>query len=247
MTTHGRIEELLAVRALGGLDGSDVETLERELAAHGDCAECRRLEDEFVETAAMLADSLTPEPVGAGMVEAILSASPRGVGTVVAVPEAAEPTAETRSDDLSEPRRRRSSWRTAVAVAAAFVVVVGGGALGLRLSTSVPIRSVALSQRIVQFQGDTGSLLMAYTPGEAGAVLFGAGLPKVGAGEVYEVWTITGKEATSAGCASSSNGILHTSVSADVGNADLMAITIERATCPAAPTQTPILTAPVSA
>jgi hypothetical protein len=243
--THERIEELLAVRALGGLDGSDVETLERELAAHGDCSECRRLEDEFMETAAILADSLTPEPVGAGMVNAILAASPGAAGTMVAVPDPAEPSPETHTDELSGRRRRRSSWGTAVAVAAAFAVILAGGALGIQFRTSVPVRSAAFSQRIVQFQGYTGSLLMAYTPGDAGAVLFGSGLPKAGAGQVYEVWTITGKQARSAGCTSSSNGTLHTSVNADVGNADLMAVTIEDAACPSAPTQTPILTAPV--
>ena len=44
---HTRIDELLAVRALDALDGPDVEELERLLADHGDCAECRRLEAEL--------------------------------------------------------------------------------------------------------------------------------------------------------------------------------------------------------
>jgi len=240
---HGRIEELLAVRALGGLDGSDLASLERELAEHGDCAECRLLEDEFAETAAMLADTLMPESVSPGMVDTILAWTPP---SLVAVPDEPEPIQGERDDDLSERKRRRSSWRTAVALAAAFALVMVSGALGLRFGRSVPVSSAALSQRIVHFQGDTGSLTMAYTPGEAGAVLFGSGLPKPDKGKVYEIWTITDNLPASAGCASSSNGSLHISVTTDVGKADLMAVTIERARCPTAPTQAPILTAPVA-
>ena len=57
---HALIDELLAVRALGGLDEDDAAVLERELAAHGDCAECRRLEAEHTEVAGMLALALDP-------------------------------------------------------------------------------------------------------------------------------------------------------------------------------------------
>ena len=74
MLDHGRIEELLAVRALSGLDGDDVRDLENELRAHGpDCQECRRLEREFDETAAMIAFSLDPEPVDPGLADRILA------------------------------------------------------------------------------------------------------------------------------------------------------------------------------
>lgn len=240
--SHRRIEELLAVRALGGLDGSDLASLKRELAEHGACAECRRLEDEFAETAAMLAYALTPESVNPAMADAILAAS---LPVLTSVPDTPEPVRSEQNDDLSGPRRRRSSWRTAVGLAAAFVLVMVSGALGLRSGRSVPVSSSVLIQRIVHFQGDTGSLTAAYTPGEAGAVLFGSGLPKPGDGRVYEIWTITDNQAASAGCWSSSDGSLHASVTADVGNAELLAVTIERKACPSAPTQAPILTAPV--
>ena len=41
---HALIDELLSARALDGLDETDAAVLARELAAHGDCDECRRLE-----------------------------------------------------------------------------------------------------------------------------------------------------------------------------------------------------------
>jgi hypothetical protein len=47
MRDHALIEELIAVRALGGLDGGDDDVLRREMAGHGpECAECRQLEVE---------------------------------------------------------------------------------------------------------------------------------------------------------------------------------------------------------
>ena len=55
MRDHTLIEELLAIRSIGGLDPQDEEALEREMAAHGpDCPECRRLQTEFGEVAGML-------------------------------------------------------------------------------------------------------------------------------------------------------------------------------------------------
>ena len=74
---HTTIEELLAVQALGGLDGDDVQTLAAERASHGDCEECARLEAEFSETAGRLAFSLEPVPVDDAMADRILADVPR--------------------------------------------------------------------------------------------------------------------------------------------------------------------------
>jgi anti-sigma-K factor RskA len=239
---HEQIAELIAVRSLGGLDGPDVELLARELANHGDCAECRAIEDEMAETAAMLAAVLDPEPVSPEMIDAILAAP---VPQVVAIPDSAPPVPTT--DDLSARRVRRTSLRAIVAVAAAVAVVVAGGALATRLHTSVPVRSAALSQQIVHFQGGNGTLTMAYTPGQPGAVLFGHGLPQLQAGQVYEIWTITANHPVSAACTPSADGSLDASVGADMNHVELMAVTIEASACPSAPTTAPILTAPVRA
>ena len=46
---HELIEELIAVRALGGLDAADEERLRAEMASHGpDCEECLRLEADYL-------------------------------------------------------------------------------------------------------------------------------------------------------------------------------------------------------
>ena len=70
---HALIDELLAIRALDGLDEDDAAVLERELAGHGDCEECRRLEAEHAEVAGMLALSLDPRPVEEDMADRILA------------------------------------------------------------------------------------------------------------------------------------------------------------------------------
>ena len=228
---HERVEELLAVRALGGLDGSDVAALELALAEHGDCAECRRLEDGFSETAARLAEALLPEPVSPGMLEAILSAPPQTLGLVR---DSTAAVGDGPLEPLPGHRRRRNSWRTAVALAAAFALVMIVGSLSHR------------SQQLVHFEGAKGSLTAEYTPGEAGGVLVGSGLPKPGKGHVYEMWTITDNHPSSAGCMSPSNGNVRASITADIGSAQTLAVTIEPAGCPAAPTTAPILTATIA-
>ena len=66
---HTVIEELMAVDALGGLDGDDRALLERERESHGAaCAECALLEKGFAETAGRLAfeedwDDLQPQEI----------------------------------------------------------------------------------------------------------------------------------------------------------------------------------------
>ncbi|MGH2680389.1 MAG: hypothetical protein ACRDG8_07885, partial [Actinomycetota bacterium] len=69
---HTSVDELLAARALDGLDPEEADRLDREMAAHGDCETCRRLEAEHRETAGMLALALEPRPVDPRVLERIL-------------------------------------------------------------------------------------------------------------------------------------------------------------------------------
>ena len=114
---HSRIEELMAVDALGGLDGDDVALLERERAAHGDCAECRALEAGFAETAGRLAFALTPAPVDDSMIDAILAQPQdrRGGGARVDLDRPHDQLAERRARRARAAGRRWSpplpSWR----------------------------------------------------------------------------------------------------------------------------------------
>src|SRR5439155_10597797 len=102
---HGLIEELLAVRALGGLGSEDEATLHAAMTAHGDCETCRQLETGFEETAGLLGFALDPVPVRDELADRVLDRA-RGAGRASG----------------RRPRRRAAL----VAVAAAPVVVAAG-------------------------------------------------------------------------------------------------------------------------
>ena len=233
---HTTIEELLAVQALGGLDGDDVDVLARERATHGDCDECRRLEDGFAETAGRFAFSLEAEPVDAGMVDRI-------IGTPA---DAAPPLPQTPTDEFSQRRERRTGrgWKTFAAIAAALALVVVAASV-LRPGTTA-FTAASPTQQIVRFEGEglgSAGLAMAYTPGRPGAVFWGSNMPDPGDGQVYEIWMIQDGTPVGGGCVSPQDGTIAVSVDADIGSTELMAVTIEDAACPAAPTTEPIMTA----
>ncbi|HEY8018874.1 MAG TPA: anti-sigma factor [Actinomycetota bacterium] len=239
---HDRIEERLAVRVLGGLDEADAAALEAEMASHGDCSACRRLEREFAETAGRLAFALDPAPVEPGMADRILAA--RAVAPIA--PAAVEaPPRGTARDQVAERRRSRGTY-TFVGVAAgiALVAVIAATALwpGGR-ATDVTARP---AQAIVRFQGEEGHLAMAYTPGESGVIFWGSDLPDPGVGHVYEIWMIQRGTPVSGGCLRPTpGGDLAAFVDADVGTTNLMAVTVEPADCPGTPSGDPVLTAPL--
>jgi anti-sigma-K factor RskA len=222
---HSAIEELLAVRALGGLEPDDERELRAAMDEHGpDCVECRRLEDEFESTAGLLGFALEPVPVDPAIGDRIVARSqPR-------TPVAAAP----------EPTARRR-WAAMVIAAAVILVVVASVAVSRPRTQS--ITSATFASQVTFFQGGQGQVVMAYSPGEPGALIVGKDLPSPGAGRIYEVWAITGTTPVSAGCVAPTDGRLTTFTDLDVSTSDLMAITVESTSCPSAPTTQPVYTA----
>ena len=239
---HALIEELLAVRSLGGLDGDDAVLLDREMAEHGDCEGCRRFASEFEETAGRLAFALDPLP--ATEIEAQVDTILRRAA------EAGHPSVGTGHVALGGthpgPRSRPGrAWQVLGAAAAAVVLVVAAIALlGPSRSTDV---QATISQTVVRFTGTGGELAMAYEPGRPGAVFLGSGFDDPGPDQVFEIWMIQGDTPISGGCVSPNDGSIVAFVDADVSGADVMAMTVEPASCPAQPTTTPFLTAPLTA
>jgi hypothetical protein len=237
---HALIEELLAVRSLGGLDGDDVELLERELAAHGDCEECRELESGYEETAGRLAFALDPMAMGVEQADAILQRATHPATQDVASGPLSPPV-----DELGARRGRRGrSWPTIAAAAAAIVLVVSAVAImGPFRSTGV---HATTNQTVVHFTGEGGELAMAYEPGTPGAVFLGSGFSDPGANKVYEIWMIRGTTPLSGGCVRPHDGSIVTYVNADLSGVDLMAVTVEDGSCPSQPTTAPFLSAPLT-
>ncbi len=232
---HAAIEELLAIRSLGGLDGDDVALLETELASHGDCEECHRLEREYDETAGRLAFALDPTPVDRGQADEILHRATHPATQEVAPAPVAGPT-----DELEARRGRRGrSWPALVAAAVAIILAVSAVVLfGPERSTSV---RASTDQQVVGFTGDAGELAMAYRPGEPGALLVGSGFADPGADKVYAIWMLQGTTPVSGGCVRPHDGSIVAFVDADLTGTDQMAVTVEPSSCPSAPTTTPVL------
>lgn len=232
---HAVIEELLAIRSLGGLDGDDGPLLESELASHGDCEECRRLEREYDETAGRLAFALDPASVDMEQAHEILRRA-----THPATQDAAPPPIAGTIDELEARRARRGrSWPAPVAAAVAVILAVSAVVLfGSDRSTGV---QASTAQQVVGFTGDAGELAMAYRPGEPGALLLGSGFADPGADEVYAIWMLQGTTPVSGGCVRPHDGSIVVFVNADLTGTDQMAVTVEPASCPSAPTTAPIL------
>jgi hypothetical protein len=232
MRDHTRIEELLAIRAIGGLDPPDEDELEREMATHGpDCQECRRFETEYEETAGRLAFALDPVAVRDGFAQETFERAFGG---------AAEPSGER----LRAPRRR--GWlRPLVGVAAAIVLFAGGVLVGTAVTVEQPAEKTVLT-----FQSETepGTLAAAFTPGSSGVYMVGTGLPTLPPGKVYELWLFTGDTPASAICATpTSDGSVFGFSDSSLEGVGLMAVTVESSDCPSAPTTQPVFTAEVSA
>jgi hypothetical protein len=232
---HAEIEELLAVRSLGGLVGDDVGRLERELAAHGDCEECRRLADEYDETAGRLGFALEPISVDLGQADEILRRS-----THPATQDVAPPLPPVPIDAL---RARRSpggrSWPAFAAAAAVAVLVISVASI-MWSQRSIEVQA-STSQTVVGFNGDAGELAMAYEPGKPGVLIVGSNLPDPGSDKVYEIWMLQGSTAVSGGCVRPRDGSIVSFVHADLSDTDHMALTVEPGSCPSQPTSAPIL------
>jgi len=236
MRDHERIEELMAVRALGGIEPAEEEALRREMADHGpDCAECRRLESELDEVAGRLAFALDPVPVRDGLEDEVVERANRE-------------RAERRPIDERAPRSpsRAARIRPLVAIAASLALFAAGWGVGALSSGDGGVPSQA---RVVAFQGEGGgNLSVAYRPGEAGVYLLGSGLQTPPDGDVYEVWMFQDGTPVPATCfVPSADGSVFQFVDAGLGTTEAMAVTVEPSSCPSAPSTAPILLAEITA
>jgi hypothetical protein len=234
MTDHERIEELLAVRALDGLEPVELEELQTVRAEHGECERCAGIELGFEEVAGRLAFALPPVRLAAG-----------GADAVLAMARATEPPTAVPTDELTIRRERKGGrgWRALVAVAAALLLVAVAGTVVTRTAADVDVQA-AWGQQVVTFDGvDGAELAMAYTPGEPGVLFWGQDLADPGQDKVYEIWMIDDGTPIKGGCVSPRDGTVVAWVDANVGTTEMMAVTVEPASCPEAPTSDPVLTA----
>jgi anti-sigma-K factor RskA len=219
---HTQIEELLAVQALGGLDEGDVAALEELLASHVDCEECGRIRRGFDEVAGKLALALAPVPVPSAIADRIVAPSPD-----------------------AEPAPARPAFPRWMSVAVAATLVIGVASVGLLRLRPTEV-TLAAAQTFTSFEGPAGggTLTLAHTPGRPGAFFWGESLAQPGAGRAYEIWMIRDETPISGGCVTPTpEGRLALFVDASLDEAEVMAVTIEDASCPVAPTTDPVFVA----
>ena len=240
MRDHERIEELIVASALDGLEPGEAADLDRAMAEHGvDCAECSRLQAEYADVAGRLALLADPVAPSEGFEDRVVGLA---TGSV----------AELRPGDRARGRSRGGVvLRPLVAVAAAVVLLAAGvgiGALALDGDGAGGGGTVPSDARVIAFEGDApGSLQVAFRPGEEGVYILGSGLPAPPEGQVYEVWMIQGDTPVPGPCVTpNADGSLFRFVDVELGTTEVMAVTVESASCPSAPTSPPILTAQVT-
>ncbi|HEY7282159.1 MAG TPA: anti-sigma factor [Actinomycetota bacterium] len=260
-TEHERIEELLAVRALGGLEPNELVEFGRLRTEHGlDCEVCGPAELEFDEIAGRLGFALGPVAVPDGMEDALVA---RALDE-----RPAERAPEASADDLAlrragpaerAPRRPGRLARALTAAAAALVLLVGaflgGYAAGGGGSNGGTQQALAgylahPDTQVVRFTATNGGhLAVAYRAGRDRSYVFGADLKPVPAGKQYELWLFPpggGKPSRGPTFDAPAPGTaVVVPVPADPSQSVLMAVTVEKAGGVVQPTTEPVFTAPI--
>lgn len=234
--THDELKDALSALALGALDSA--ERIEVEAHVRG-CAECQaELQSllKAVDGIGLAASPVTPPDALRTRVMARVSAEPQ-------VRDIRRPGAGTVSQ---EPKQARS-WMP-LALAASLVLAAAALFYAFRLQTEV--QKLQKTTQILQ----ATDLVRANMKGQAGALnaagvalwsksngmIFSATqLPALPAGRVYQLWTITGTTATSAGVLTpdaSGTVRVELAVPANAARPDAFGVTIEPAGGSAAPT-----------
>ena len=199
-----RIDELIALAALGELSAED----QRELDAvvRTDPAVAAEV-DEALGAAAALQRSHAEEPPPAlrsSVLAAIASTPQEPAVPDIATPAGArEPTEDTTRVVSLDSQRARRGFRPAMLVAAAVALfVVGGVALvTTRDDASDPIAAVVEAPDATSrtLSGTFEGLTVTYSASQDALVVEGNGVPVVDDSATYQLWLVGDGEATSVG------------------------------------------------
>lgn len=225
-------EELLGAYALDALEAEEARRMEEHLAS---CSEHAMAAAELRQTRSLLALTVEDAAPSDELRDRILQA--------VKTDPSAESSTFPARERVRVPIRRaplpRWGPRPAfLAAAAALLLALGiGGVIGYQLSQS--------QQLAYTFVGDPSrapgaEARLVYLKDRKQAVLSVTGLPRLAAGQVYELWLIRGGQAVDEGVSAQANGRLGLQVAVDLTQYDELAITIEQGEQPQ-PTSTPIL------
>ena len=236
--THDELKDALPAYALDALDAAEHAAVEAHLAA---CDACRAelvVLQRVADGIGLEATPVTPPPsLKARVLGSIPARATDSLDAWRQLPRAAQPSA---------PRRR--SWL--LPLAAAAVVALAAWALQYANSVRMENERLLQVQRVmtapdvlrVELKAQTqveNALARAFWSRSAGLVLVAERLPALPAGRVYQLWTITGTAATSAGLLTphaDGTAVLSMPVRPDAPRPDAFGVTIEPAGGSASPT-----------
>ncbi len=202
-----RIDELLALAALGELTSADEAELDAALAADvGLAAEL----DADLAVAAKLQARLAEDPPPAMKlnVMAAIDALEDAEAPVTAPPTALLPPPDSAQQpdvvDFATERtkRRGSKWQPLAAAAAVVMLLVGGVLVANRGDNAPNFEAVAAADDAQQRTLDgelAGTLDVVYSPSQDAFVLVGSGIPTLIDAETYQLWFVDDSGAQSVG------------------------------------------------
>lgn len=250
--------ELAAGRAVNALSPEDERRFQEALAAHPEWA---ALADEDAETAAALAEALTPAAPPPAVRDRLLAA----IDDLPQIPPSAGDMAAATSPDpgavpsVHVSQAAPSGWRRRWFVLAASLVLILG--LGVGASIVIPqltrppavsaldeIRSAGDAQQAT-IDLPTGGTATAHWSATVGSVVLVAdGLEDPGADRTYELWFVRGDDPIPAGTFRPDDGAATALLEGRMHEDDVIAVTVEQegGSPDGMPTTDPIIVIPTA-
>ena len=246
--THEDLRDALPAFAIDALDAVE----QAEVSAHLEtCAECRSELAVLHRVADGIGLEAPPVTPPAGLRARVLGAIPPREATPIHSIDAWRASAKP-GRTASEAPVRRASWLMPLAAAASILAAAGAlyYANGVSNEMAALRRHQQQVQRVmaapdavrVDLKAQTSvqdAHARAFWSRNAGMVFVAEGLPALSGGRVYQLWTITGTTATSAGTltpAADGTAVLALPIDAAAPRPDAFGVTIEPAGGSASPT-----------
>jgi len=234
--THDELKDALSALALGALDPAERDVVQAHVR---ECAECQAelaVLSRVVDGIGLEAKPVTPPAALRAKVMARVTAQPKQAPSTFTPRAASKPT--SARIPLMLPLALAASLILAMA-ALFYAFTLRGEISDLRKIVGV-IQSPDLLSVVVKGQDTAANASgRALWSRSSGLVFSAQRLPPLPAGRVYQLWTITGKTATSAGLMTpDTNGTAFVTmpVSPDAPRPDAFGVTIEPAGGSATPT-----------
>ncbi len=241
LSPESDLDDLIALYALGALDGDDRAKVERRLATD---AQARALLAEMQETVGALHANIPSVEPPARAKTRVLSRVDASLYTV---------TAPTKTENMAQ-RLLRMLWPVLAVASLAIAIGVGLWAISLQQQLAQAQQELAIVQapgvRVttllpVETAPQTAQISFIAAPDQQRGVLTVAGLPQVATNQTYQFWLLKGGQPVSAGLLTvdaSGSGKLIVTASEAIGNYQQAGLTVEPAGGSSSPTLANLVT-----